>query len=165
MKTHDLSDVSCRSIMDASPAVLAPETTFAEAVGILREKRLLAMPVVDAQGCYLGMFRKNLVISNVLPQVALNNDRCSQTTRLIEAGLLRDTLCEVRARFAAIAREPVSRFADAEAPVLRPDQSLVTALFYLYRGRNFLPVVDPVSRRLLGVISTWDVLETMGDAS
>ena len=55
----------------------------------MHEKRLLAMPVVDAQGGYLGMFRKNLVISNVLPQVALNNDRCSQTARLIEAGLLR----------------------------------------------------------------------------
>lgn len=161
MKSHNPSDVTCRSIMDTTPAVLAPETTFAAAVQILLDRRLLAMPVVDAEGRYLGLFRKNLVISNVLPQVAIHEDRFNQVVRMIDAGLLRDNLHDVRDRFAAIAQDPVSRHADKDAPVLRPDQPLVTALYYLFRGRNFLPVVDPANGRLLGVISTWDVLETV----
>ena len=117
--------------------------------------------VVDAGGRYLGMFRKNLVISSVLPQVAIHTDRFSQVVRMIDAGLLRDNLRDIRDRYALIAQDPVASHLDKDAPVLRPDQSLVTALYYLYRGRNFLPVVDPANSRLLGVVSTWDVLETM----
>ena len=161
MKSHDPTDVTCRAIMDSSPAVLAPTTTFAAAVQVLLDRRLLAMPVVDASGRYLGIFRKNLVISNVLPTVALHDDRFNQVVRLINAGLIRDTLHEVHERFAAIAQNPVSMHVDKDAPVLGPDQPLVTALYHLYRGRNFLPVVDPANGRLLGVVSTWDVLETM----
>ena len=161
MKTHDPNDVSCRAIMDPDPAVLAPATTFAAAVQRLLDEKLLAMPVVDAGGRYLGMFRKNLVISSVLPQVAIHTDRFSQVVRMIDAGLLRDNLRDIRDRYALIAQDPVASHLDKDAPVLRPDQSLVTALYYLYRGRNFLPVVDPANSRLLGVVSTWDVLETM----
>ena len=161
MNSYDPTDVTCRAIMDPAPAVLAPETTFGAAVQMLLDRRLLAMPVVDASGRYLGIFRKNLVISNVLPQVALHDDRFNQVVRLINAGLIRDNLHEVHDRFAAIAQDPVNLHMDKVAPVLGPDQPLVTALYHLYRGRNFLPVVDPANGRLLGVISTWDVLETM----
>ncbi len=161
MKTHDPYDVTCRAIMDPAPAVLAPATTFAAAVQRLLDERLLAMPVVDAGGRYLGLFRKNLVISTVLPQVAIHSDRFSQVVRMIDAGLLRDNLRDIRDRYSLIAQDPVASHLDKDAPVLRPDQSLVTALYHLYRGRNFLPVVDPANSRLLGVVSTWDVLETM----
>lgn len=147
--------------MDTDPVVLAPDTTVAAAVQSLLDNRLLAMPVVDAQGNYLGVFRKNLVISGVLPQVATHDDRFSQIARMIDAGLLTDTLHDVRARFDLIAQDPVGLHVDKEAPVLHPDQSLVAALFYIYRGRNFLPVVDRSNGRLLGVISAWHVLESM----
>ncbi len=161
MQSHDPNDVTCRAIMDPAPAVLAPATTFAAAVQRLLDERLLAMPVVDAGGRYLGLFRKNLVISTMLPQVAVHSDRFSQVVRMIDAGLLRDNLRDIRDRYALIAQDPVASHLDKDAPVLRPDQSLVTALYHLYRGRNFLPVVDPANSRLLGVVSTWDVLETM----
>ncbi len=147
--------------MDTAPAVLSPETTVAAAVQTLLDDHLLAMPVVDAQGNYLGMFRKNMVVANVLPQVAVHDDRLSQVARMIDVGLLGENLHDVRIRFAAIAGDPVSLHLDKDAPVLHPDQSLVAALFYLYRGRNFLPVVDADNGRLLGAISAWDVLEGM----
>lgn len=161
MKTPDSPDITCRSVMDTAPRVLAPETTFAAAVQMLLDHRLLAMPVVDGRGRYLGIFRKNLVISSALPQVALHDDRFSQVARMIDAGLLSDSLQDVRARCAKVAGQPVSQHLDREAPVLRPDQSLVQALYHLYRGRNFLPVVETKSERLLGVVSTWHVLESM----
>lgn len=147
--------------MDPEPAVLSAETTFANGVRQLLARRVLAMPVVDEERRYLGMFRKNHVISSVLPQVAVHEDKFSQVTRMIDAGLLRDTLHDVCQRSAEIADEPVSKHVSQETPVLRPEQPLVNALYHLYRGRNFLPVVDPASHRLCGVISTWDVLETV----
>lgn len=161
MNTPDSSDLTCRAIMDASPAVLTADTPFRDAIRALLKHRVLALPVVDDRGRYLGVLRKNRVIAGVLPQVAIYDDHFHQIARLVDAGLLRDDLQDVRARFATIADAPVSRFACLDTPVLRPDQPLVTALHYLYRGRNFLPVVDPTDNRLCGVISTWDVLETV----
>lgn len=161
MKMHDTSDVTCHSVMDTTPDVLSPETTVAEAVQTLLDKRLLAMPVADAKGRYLGMFRKSLVISGVLPQVIVHDAHPDHIARMIDTGLLSDTLHDVRVRFAAIAGDKVGRHVDKDAPVLHPDQSLVAALLHLYLGHNFMPVVDVKGGRLLGVISAWDVLENL----
>jgi CBS-domain-containing membrane protein len=161
MNTPPAGDVTCRSIMSETSLVLLSTVPLRVAVETLLTHRLLAMPVVDEQRRYLGQFRKNLVVATVLPQVALHDDRFSQVARMIDAGLLQDTLQDVQERFAAIAHQPVSSHLDRNAPVLRPDQPLITALFYLFRGRNFLPVVEPSTQRLLGTISAWDVLERM----
>jgi CBS-domain-containing membrane protein len=155
------SDVTCRSIMATGYPVLSAEMTLTECVRTLLQNRVLAMPVVDESGKYLGQFRKNLLVSAVLPQVGVLDKRFERIARMIDAGLLRDTMQDVRERFAAIAEDPVSLHLDKEAPVLRPEQPLVTAMFYLYHGRNFLPVVEPDTGLLVGVISTWDVLESI----
>ena len=141
--------------------VLTAGMTLVECVRTLLQNRVLAMPVVDESGKYLGQFRKNLLVSEVLPQVAVHDLRFERVARMIDTGLLHDTMADVRERFAAIADHPVSRYLDKEAPVLRPDQPLVTAMVYLFLGRNFLPVVDPDSGLLVGVVSAWDVLESI----
>ena len=147
--------------MATSYPVLSAGMTLAACVRTLLQNRVLAMPVVDDAGKYLGQFRKNLLVSAVLPQVAVHDQRFERIARMIDTGLLQDTMADVRERFAAIADEPVSRYLDKEAPVLRPEQPLVTAMFYLFHGRNFLPVVEPGSGLLVGVVSAWDVLESI----
>jgi CBS domain-containing protein len=141
--------------------VLTPGMTLIDCVRTLLENRVLAMPVVDENGRYLGQFRKNQLVSAVLPQVAVHDQRFERIARMIDAGLLRDTMADVRERFAAIADDPVTLHLDKEAPVLKPEQPLVAAMFYLFRGRNFLPVVEPDSGILVGVVSAWDVLESI----
>lgn len=161
MNQHSSSDVTCKAIMATGYPVLTPSMTLAQCVRALLQNRVLAMPVVDETGKYLGQFRKNLLVSTLLPQVGVLDKRFERIARMIETGLLRDTMPEVRDRFQAIADEPVSRYLDVEAPVLRPDQPLVTAMFYLYQGRNFLPVVEPGTGLLVGVVSAWDVLDSI----
>ncbi len=155
------SDVTCRSIMATGYPVLTAGMTLIDCVRTLLQNRVLAMPVVDESGIYLGQFRKNLLVSAVLPQVAVHDLRFERVARMIDTGLLHDTMADVRERFAVIADQPVSRYLDKEAPVLRPEQPLVTAMVYLFLGRNFLPVVDPDSGLLVGVVSAWDVLESI----
>lgn len=142
-------------------AALSADMNLTECVRTLLKNRVLAMPVVDDNGKYLGHFRKNLLICAILPKVATVDERFDRIARMLDTGLLRDTWGEVRERYAAIAGDPVSKHLDTEAPVLRPDDSLVAAMYYLFRGRNFLPVVDPSSGRLVGVVSAWDVLENI----
>jgi CBS-domain-containing membrane protein len=161
MSQAPCADVTCRSIMATGYPVLSADMTLTECVRTLLQNRVLAMPVVDESGKYLGQFRKNLLISAVLPQVGVLDQRFERIARMIEAGLLRDTMQDVRDRFAEIAGDPVGKHLDRDAPVLRPEQPLVTAMFYLYQGRNFLPVVEADSGLLVGVVSTWDVLENI----
>jgi CBS domain-containing protein len=40
-----------------------------------------------------------------------------------------------------------------------PDKPLVETLLILYRTKNSIPVVDPDTGKLLGMISYWDVGE------
>lgn len=147
--------------MATSFPVLKADTPLTECVRTLLQNRVLAMPVVDDAGRYLGQFRKNLLVSAVLPQVAVLDQRLDRIARMIDTGLLRDTMADVRERFSVIANDPVSSHLDKEAPVLRPDQPLVAAMFYLFRGRNFLPVVAAETGVLVGVVSAWDVLESI----
>lgn len=145
--------------------VLAAETPLTECLNALLHHRALSMPVVDAQGKYLGQFRKNLLLAAVLPEIAVNDLRFDRITRMIDAGLLQDTMADVRARYSAIANDPVSLHLDSDAPVLRPDQPLVAAMFYLFQGRNFLPVVEAETGLLVGEVSAWHVLESITQTS
>ena len=159
MKPPISSDVTCRSVMSAGFASLTARMTITECVETLLKNRVLAMPVVDEEGRYIGHFRKNLLISAILPRVAVMDERIERIARMMDTGLLRDTWGEVLDRYDSIAEDPVSMHLDKEAPVLRPDDSLVAAMYYLFRGRNFLPVVESDSGLLVGVVSAWDVLE------
>jgi CBS domain-containing protein len=151
-------DHTFQSIMITDPHVLSPETTVGEAVGLLIKNRVLSMPVVDGNRHFLGQFTKKHFLSRLLPTLAVQTDPQHQVERMIEAGLLQDTLEEVRQRYAAIAGEPVSMHYDTSVTVLHPDQPLVTALYLLYAGHNALPVVERGSKILAGVVSTWDLL-------
>lgn len=144
--------------MVTDPPVLSPAMTVAQAVALLLQNHLLSMPVVDDKRHFLGVFSKRHLIACLLPVVATHLDPQHQVERMIEAGLLQDTLEEVRERYAAIAGKPVSEHLDTTITVLRPDQPLVSALFYLYSGRDLLPVVEPNSHVLAGAVSTWDIL-------
>jgi CBS domain-containing protein len=152
------TDTTFRSLLITDPPVLSPDMTVAQAVGLLLQHRLLSMPVVDTNRHFLGQFSKKHLISCLLPILATHTDPQHQVERMIEAGLLQDTLEEVQERYHAIAGKPVSEHLDKTTTVLRPDQPLVNALFFLFSGHNLLPVVEPNSHVLAGVVSTWDVL-------
>ena len=49
-------------------------------------------------------------------------------------------------------------YTQTDSPRLHPDTPIINAVLLLYRTRTYLPVVDEGTGRLLGVVSTWDVL-------
>jgi CBS domain-containing protein len=151
--------------MATSPPVLAPETPVADAVSQLLDNHLLSMPVVDHDRHFLGMFSKRHVLSALLPAVATHGNHHHQMERMIEARLLSNTFGEVCERYAAIAADPVRNHLETAVTVLHPDQPLVGALLFLLAGHNLLPVIDPGSRVLVGVVSTWDVLKRIATQS
>lgn len=153
-------DALCRSIMSAPPAVLKPTDSVLFALRTIVEQRLPALPVVEADGRYLGMLPRSRLIALAMPRVLSREDEKHPLGRLLQVGYIQDTLADLQARMDAVANEPLSRHLDTEVPVLSPDTPLMNAMLFLYRQRNILPVVD--NGKLVGIVSVWDVLGRIG---
>lgn len=159
----DPSEHTCRSIMTANPLTLRRRHTVSQGLQILLDYHLLALPIVEADGRYFGMFLKSKLISLLLPKVVSITESMADHGRWLEFGFLSDTLEDVRDRYHAIAGDPVEKHAQHDTPKLRPDTPLMNALLFLHRTRNFLPVVEEGSEKLLGVVSTWDALARVAE--
>jgi CBS domain-containing protein len=149
---------TCRSIMTGNPVAIRRTETVETAMRMLLKNRLLALPVVDENGRYMGMFLRSRLVALLLPRIVQLEERIPEVARLLDMGFVSDTLDDVHERFKAVAKDPVEKYAQTDTPVLRPDSPVMNAVLYLYRTRSYLPVVEESSGKLVGVVSTWDIL-------
>jgi CBS domain-containing protein len=149
---------TCRSIMTDNPVTIRRYETVDTALRMLLQNRLLALPVIDDDGRYIGMFLRSRLVALLLPRIVQLEQRIPEVARLMEVGFVSDTLADLQDRFRAVAHEPVEGYAQSDTPVLRPDTPVMNAVLFLYRTRSYLPVVDEKDGKLVGVVSTWDIL-------
>ena len=144
--------------MTANPIVIRQSDSVAKAMRMLLDNRLLGLPAVDDNGHYLGMFLRSRLVALLLPNIVQLEERIPEIGRLIEVGFMSDTLDDAHERFNRVANDPVGKYLTTDTPVLRRDTPVMNAVLFLYRTRSYLPVVDEPSGRLIGVVSTWDIL-------
>jgi CBS domain-containing protein len=149
---------TCGAIMTTKPVAINQSESVAKAMRMLLDNRLLGLPAVDDGGRYLGMFLRSRLVALLLPTIVQLEERLPEVGRLIELGFMTDTLDDAHDRFQKVASDPVSKYLQMDTPILRLDTPVMNAVLYLYRTRSYLPVVDEASGKLLGVVSTWDVL-------
>ena len=142
-------------VMDATPTTVRPTDRIRTAAGYIMEHRYRNLPVVDEDGCYLGVFGVNCLLKLVLPKAAI-----------IEKGLdtvsfIHETLPDLHQRLREVEDQPIEVCMNTEIATVAPDTPLVETLLTLYRTKNSIPVVEPGTRRLLGMISYWDVGEAI----
>jgi CBS domain-containing protein len=140
-------------VMDPHPSVLHKDEKISKGVELVMEHRYRNIPVVDDEGRYQGIFGVNCLLRMVLPKAVL-----------LERGLtsvpfVSDTLRDLRRRLREVEDKPITFCMSHDATVVAPDTSLVETLLILYRTHTSVPVVDPHSGVLLGMISYWDVGE------
>jgi CBS domain-containing protein len=140
--------------MIAEPVTVRDTASLAEAIDLLFRHRIKALPVIDAQGRYLGLFGVHTLIRQLLPRAATLDEGAS----LSDLTFVHDTLDTIKGRLAGILREPVLRYTDRDLKPLAPDESLLETLLLLHRHRHTLPVADPQTGRLLGVVTYWGIL-------
>jgi CBS domain-containing protein len=146
-----MSGQTARDVMDPKPTVLAATDTVGTGIGYIMENRFRNVPIVDGEGCYLGVFGVNCLLRLVLPQAALMEHG------LTDISFVSDSLKDLRRRMRESEDKPVTICLSDEATVIGPDTPLLETLLVLYKTRRSVPVVDPKDRRLLGVVSYWDV--------
>jgi CBS-domain-containing membrane protein len=150
--------MTAASVMDPNPTVLKPTDIIRTAARYIMEHRYRNLPVVDQEGRYLGTFGVNCLLRLVLPKAAV------MEAGLTDLSFVRDTLHDLHERLREAEHQPISVCMNTDITVVRPDTPLVETLRVLYRTRSSLPVVEPDSGRLLGVISYWDVGRKILDA-
>lgn len=149
--------------MTREPPVLAHDVTIANALHQLAHNRMLAMPVVDPEGRYLGMFGRSRLFELILPKVVAIDTDLPNLARLPDLSFFPDDLGLVHERLREFAADSVGTHLDTKVPVLHPDTPIVATLFLLYRTRNFLPVVDKASRRLVGLVTIWNAIAAISE--
>jgi len=143
--------MTARLVMDPNPTVLRDTDLIKTAADAIMSGRYRRLPVVNANGRFIGMFGVNCLLRMVLPR-ALFLDDAERMARVVD-----ETLSDLHRRFKEVEDEPITICMMEDAVVIRPDTPLLEALLTLYNERVSLPVVDPESGRLEGLISYWDV--------
>jgi len=120
----------------------------------------LAGSAAEAAGVAGDIIGMNLVTHQTGPQgKAVKKVLVEQGLRTVP--YVRDTLKDLRQRLAKVEDQAVDCYLEEDVPMVSPDTPLVETLLILYRNRCSLPVVDPESGRLLGMISYFDVGENI----
>jgi len=143
----------CDAIMTVSPPSVRDTDSIASATALLIGGRHLGLPVVDADGRYVGMFGADDLLGLVVPRVAIAGGNVVPNLRFV--GDDPKTLAE---RFGKIAQQTVGTVADRNAIALAPDTPQIEAFRIFCRSRAPLPVVEPESRKLVGLVSYFDVM-------
>jgi CBS domain-containing protein len=146
--------MTCRTLMSRNPATLRPDDTVADAARRIAERKRLTLPVVEPDGCYVGLFGVPELLGLLLPAAAAEG-------LLPDLAFLSDDTRALRERLAGRADEPVGPLAATDLPVLRPDTPLVEGLFLMRKHRSPLPVVAEEDGKLLGLLSFWEALEAV----
>jgi CBS domain-containing protein len=139
--------------MDPNPTVVKPTDLIKTAIGYIMDNRYRNLPVVDDEGHYLGSFGVTCLLKNVLPKAALMKHG------LTSVPFVQETLADLHNRLHELENHTVAMCMNTEARTVSPDTPLVESLLILYHNRDSLPVVDPDTGKLMGVISYWDAGE------
>ena len=109
------------------------------------------VPVIDAQGRYLGVISSNRLLAGILPKAATLDEG------MADLSFVKDTVEDLRERWSEAEGRPVTEFLDTSLRTVDPDTSLAETLLALYQNRTSLPVVEEATGRLVGIVSHWGV--------
>jgi CBS-domain-containing membrane protein len=149
------ADMTCGAIMTEGPLTIREDETVGEAARRLIEHRYMNLPVVNAEGRFIGMFGIYDLFSLVIPRVALAGGL------LPNLRFMGDDAEDLRQRFREIASRKVGEVADRDARILHPDTPQVEALRLFCEQHTTLAVVARETRKLLGIVSYWDAVCTL----
>ena len=132
---------------------------MADAVAKLVAHHSINLPVVDSNDRYVGMFGLYDLLSLLIPRVALAGDLMSNLR------FISDDPEELRRKYQDVKNRRASDVVNRNSPTLDPTAPEVEAIRLFCRNHVSLPVVDSVSGKVMGVVSSWDAIRNVVRAS
>lgn len=145
--------------MTTEPITVSPDTTVGEAIRLLCERRFRSVPIIDSGGGLIGQFSVRDILHLAMPHVA----GMGLEGPMADITFMPDKLKDLRRRIADNWSDPVSKYAADDYVILRPNDPMTHVVQALYSGTGYMPVVDPESNKLVGIVSYWDILGPLFD--
>jgi CBS domain-containing protein len=152
--------MTTKSIMKSGLFTLKPSDTVAHAMILMHKHHVRNLPVVDEAGAFIGLFGLRRLSHLLLPKAALDLGKYS----ISNLHFLPDDVIQMGDRWHKIADQPVENFLEKPKKLLfcGPETAFPELLALLDESKDTsLPVivVKGKSKKLVGMVSTWDVLE------
>jgi len=148
-----MSTSNAAEAMDPNPTTLNPDDTIGRAADYIMQNRFRNVPVVDENFCYVGMFGVNCLLKQVIPKAVFMRDG------LRNVSFIHESFEDLFHRFAEVKDLPISICMSHEIIPVAPDTPLTETMMQLYNTRASIPVVEPGTCKLLGMISYWEIGE------
>ena len=137
--------------MEPNPTTLRETDTIECAANYIMKYRYRNLPVVDEHNCYRGMFGVNCLLKQVIPKAVF------LPQGLRHVSFLHESFDDLFQRFKEVKDKPISICINNEIQPVAPDTSLTETMLQLYKTQSSIPVVEPGSCKLLGMISYWEI--------
>ena len=152
--------MTTNSIMTNRVISLKPDDRVVDALKLMHRHHVRNLPVVDAEGSFVGLFGVRRLSRLLLPKAARDLNRYSIT----DLSFLPDETDQLMDRWQHIATRYVSEFLEKKKKLLfcTPETTFPQLLELIDRSKDSsLPVIviEGSARKLVGMVSAWDVLE------
>jgi len=144
------------SIMNPNPVTLSVTETFGTALRLMHDRRIRVLPVVDENGVYKGTFDFHDVWRTILPKAVLLG-----ISSLTDLSFVSDAKEMLRDKLAEASSRPIGEFLDVPIPPVHPEMPVKEAVLLFYQHDGDIPVVDRKSKRLVGLVSPWEILDAL----
>lgn len=149
----DLYGCRAKDLMTRDVVTVAADDTVHEAINLLVENRVSALPVVNAKGVCIGMLSTTDLID-------LTSEIDHGLSEQEETGLEGQSWI-VEQLGAALGDQKVAELMTQDVATVGPEEPIALAAREMRRHRiHRLPVVDPKGK-LLGILSTSDLLDAL----
>ena len=120
--------------------------------------RVSDLPVVDADGRLIGLFKLDRLFASLLPKAALLG------YGMPDLAFVSDSLAELRERMRGVEDARLREFVVKPDHVVHPDTSPLEIVLLLYKGANNIQVVTRDTGQLVGMAAARDVLAALHGA-
>ncbi len=157
---NDESFQDTDSIMTPNPLTVRPDEKVIDALKKMYRAHIRSMPVVDAEGSFVGLFSIYRLMEVLLPRAAM-----ARKGSLDDLSFIHTSEEKIDKKLQELAHKPVSDLLEKKKRLsfCSPKTSLLEMLLLLRGSHTSLPVVVVTgkNKHLTGIVSYWDVLSKL----
>ena len=154
--------MTAKTIMTSDLVVVKPTDKVSDALTLMHEHNLHDLPVVDEQGSFVGMFGRRRFMQALLPMAAQDKYGLS------DLSFLPDREKNLNKHLKRVGDDPVSKYLEKKKYLTfcKPSTPFPKLLQMLCESSTSMPVVvvKGKEKKLVGMVSTWDVLDKLAMA-
>jgi CBS domain-containing protein len=155
----------CRNALVPQVITAGPDDTIGDALTLLKQHGIRAIPIVGAGDTLLGWFSFDVVLANLLPGPITVEHHGLEDVNL-RLDYLLDGEDSVANRLKTLSTLKLREVMSTAVPAVHPDTPLWEGIRKLFQHGSPVPVVEESSGRLIGLLSVQSVIcELAGAAS